>query len=194
MGLRIGNVSNIDETTLIIAPTVVDAAFDANDCERALKAAELIPQNVVELDFDDERLGVFSMSVIPYNDDTAWLYGKVYDLAISANEVAYKFDPLDMVEHILYMDYYVGCYLSWHLDLGHNIPHAGRKLSMIVNLNDSDDYRGGELEVMSSEPIGLTRSKGSCIFYPSYLKSKINPVMKGNKKILVAWFGGTNLK
>lgn len=194
MGLRIGMIADIDETTLAIAPSIADSAFDKNDCERALKVAELIPSKVVHLDFDDEKLGVFNMSVIPYNDETAWLYGKVYDLATSANEEAYKFDPLDMVEQIVYMDYYVGCYLSWHIDLGHNSPHAGRKLSMIINLNDSDDYRGGDLQVMSSDSIETTRSKGSCIFYPSYLKSKITPVMKGNKKILVAWFGGTNLK
>jgi len=118
MGLRIGNVSDIDETTLVIAPSIADSAFDKNDCERALKAAEIIPSKVVHLDFDDEKLGVFNMSVIPYTDETAWLYGKVYDLAISANEEVYKFDPLDMVEHIVYMDYYVGCFLDWHYNLG----------------------------------------------------------------------------
>jgi PKHD-type hydroxylase len=194
MGLRIGEYGDIDESTLAISPVIADTAFDNNDCERALKAAEIIPSRVVTMDVDKEKLYIFNSTFIPYNDETAWLYGKVYDLAISANEEVYKFNPLDMVEHIVYMDYYVGCFLDWHLDLGQEAPHAGRKLTMIINLNDSDDYRGGDLQIMSSDIVEVTRSKGSCIFYPSYLKSKIRPVTKGNKKILVAWFGGTNFK
>jgi hypothetical protein len=193
MGLRIGEQIDI-ETTLAISPAIADTAFDKNDCERVLKITDEIPTTVAELNFDNQKLGIFSMSVIPYTDDTAWLYGKVYDLALSANDEAYKFDPLDMVEHIVYMDYYVGCYLGWHIDLGQEAPHVGRKLTMIVNLNNSDDYRGGDLQIMSSDAVDTTRSKGCCIFYPSYLRSKISPVTKGNKKILIAWFGGTNLK
>jgi PKHD-type hydroxylase len=61
-----------------------------------------------------------------------------------------------------------------------------RKLSMSILLND--DYEGGEFEFYPN--VKLSPKKSDAIIFPSYMLHRVNPVTKGIRYSLVAWFVG----
>ena len=69
-----------------------------------------------------------------------------------------------------------------------------RKLSLIIQLCDENDYEGGELEVeinaRDNKPKIATRKIGSMIFFPSYLLHRITPVTSGHRYSLTSWLSG----
>jgi|LauGreSBDMM110SN_4_FD.fasta_scaffold00908_2 PKHD-type hydroxylase len=131
---------------------------------------------------------------IPYTDEWSWLYGRVYDLALWANGEAFKFEPLDFTEPIMYCEWESGDHFDWHVDIGDIHPYSSRKLAVTVQLSDSDDYRGGNLEFASSPNpeywYTVSRAAGSVVIYPTYLTHRITPVTSGVRKSLVFWLGG----
>jgi PKHD-type hydroxylase len=133
-------------------------------------------------------------SWIPYTDEWAWLYGRLYDLVLWVNEDGFKFDPLDFTEPIMYCEWSVGDHFDWHVDIGDVHPFSSRKLAVSVQLSESDDYRGGDLEfAVTPNPqhwYTVSRTAGSVIVYPAYLTHRIQPITSGIRKSLVFWVGG----
>lgn len=192
MGLRIGEFP-IEENNFLLQPVVAESAFDKEDLTKVITAIDLesVPKKSISLGDND---GKFTISFIPYIDDNAWVYGKLYDLALEVNEQTYKYDNIEMFEHIVYMELDPGDFINSHFDIGNEFPHNSRKIAVVVNLSASDDYRGGNFKIHSSIDITTSRSVGDCTFFPAYLKNEVETVTKGKKKILVAWFGGTSFK
>jgi PKHD-type hydroxylase len=70
-----------------------------------------------------------------------------------------------------------------------------RKISLVVQMSDPEDYEGGSLELNTGGPIvEPTKTKGSVIIFPSYLLHRVTPVTSGLRKSLVLWAGGSSLK
>jgi PKHD-type hydroxylase len=68
-----------------------------------------------------------------------------------------------------------------------------RKLSITIQLSDSDDYEGGNfiLDRQYQQPDSKDlRTKGTILVFPSPIKHKVTPVTKGIRKSLVAWVEG----
>lgn len=192
MGLRIGEFPE-EENNFLLHPVVAEGAFDKSDLTKVLEAIDLesVPKKAITLGNDD---GKFIISFVPYVDDNAWVYGKLYDLALEANEQTFKFDNIEMFEHIVYMELNPGDFINSHIDLGNEFPHNSRKIAVVINLSASDDYRGGDFNIQSTVDITTSRSAGDCTFFPAYLKNEVTPVTKGKRKILVAWFGGQSFR
>jgi PKHD-type hydroxylase len=73
------------------------------------------------------------------------------------------------------------------------IPFSSRRLGAIVNLSGSDDYRGGNLEFMTSnKPYSVSRVIGTCVVSPSYLLRRTELVTSGKKRVLIAWINSPN--
>lgn len=130
----------------------------------------------------------------PEMDKTEWIYDKLISMALRANFDMWKFDLhsiKDSIQYTEYTDEDTGGY-DWHIDLG-AYPNNHRKVSISIQLSDSDDYEGGDLEFMTSalSPIKAPREKGTVIMFPSYLLHRVTPVTKGTRKSLVLWVGGT---
>lgn len=187
--LHIGKHIELPET-LPTAPTSAEQAFDPGDCARVIE--EVLKGKINT--YEPEHFGRFHGTFIPYSDDTAWIYGKLYDLALEMNKEAYSFDPLDMVECIWYYEFGKGDNINWHTDIGVGSPFSGRKLTLILNLSASDDYRGGQLVFNNGEIMAASRAQGTVTAFPGYLVNSTEEVTSGVKKILVAWFGGENLR
>jgi PKHD-type hydroxylase len=131
---------------------------------------------------------------IPYTDEWAWLYGRLYDMVLWVNEEGYKFEPLDFTEPIMYCEWSDGDHFDWHVDIGDVHPFSSRKLAVSVQLSESDDYRGGDLEFAATPNpqhwYTVSRAAGSIIIYPAYLTHRIQPITSGTRKSLVFWLGG----
>ena len=187
--IDIGNHKNLD-LVAPITPSCIEEGVDAEDCRKILE----ITSNLSLDTFEPENHGKFQGSYVPYDDKSAWAYGRMYDLALKINEEMYKFDNLDMVEHMWYYEFSNEDCLDWHCDIAMGSPFSGRKLVAILNLSSSDEYRGGQLVINNGELLTTSRSLGTVTAFPGYVVNTVEKVSSGTKKILVAWFGGGNFR
>ncbi len=128
------------------------------------------------------------------NSKTDWIYNKIVDMAIEAN-TTWEFDLHSIIDSIQYTEYYEGGgHYDWHVDIGpQNISH--RKVSVTIQLSDSDEYEGGELELWTGNGYHvMPRGKGVSTFFPSFTMHRVTPVTKGTRKSLVLWIGGGHYK
>ena len=93
--------------------------------------------------------------------------------------------------------YEKGGKFDWHIDIA--AKTSTRKLAFTLQLSDPKDYEGGDLEIfcgdtMNSEKNKFKLERGYAVFFASFLIHRVMPVIKGNRKSLVMWFGGTSLK
>jgi len=84
---------------------------------------------------------------------------------------------------------------KWHMDsFLHSAPRSfDRKLSVIIQLSDSDDYEGGDFLLdpgLEGPPPEEMRKKGTIFIFPSFLKHCVTPVTSGTRKSLVSWIEG----
>lgn len=74
-----------------------------------------------------------------------------------------------------------------------NDPYYHRKLSCIIQLSDPKDYDGGQVEITdavfppSKEELN---QQGTIIFFPTILRHMVQPVTRGTRYSIVAWFEG----
>ena len=80
-------------------------------------------------------------------------------------------------------------FYNWHTDFAPIRPL--RKLSISIQLSRSEDYEGGDLELMYGiEPQKLDRTRGAFIVFPSFMLHRVTPVTRGTRWSLVAWILG----
>ena len=67
---------------------------------------------------------------------------------------------------------------------------------MTIQLSDGSEYDGGDFDSYDIRPDmdktsrGMMKNKGTAFIFPSTLHHKVNPVTRGVRKSLVAWFFG----
>lgn len=117
----------------------------------------------------------------------------LYEFVDIANRNAFKvsiFKKAD-IQYTEYCSKEKGHY-DWHHDIDWNaFVGTDRKLSVTVQLSDAEEYSGGDFtfgEVVC--PDQKLKDKGTVLVFPSYLRHKVEPVTKGKRKSLVAWFQG----
>lgn len=130
-----------------------------------------------------------------YDNTTEYLYKRCKDLAINANKNMWNFHVTTIKDNLQFSEYTAdpegrnGQY-DWHMDFGTGTAST-RKISMSIQLSDSSDYEGGDLEFMVHRNIiKAPRNKGDVIFFPSYITHRITPVTSGIRNSLVTWFHG----
>lgn len=125
-----------------------------------------------------------------------WLFDRLMNYIGIANEEMWGFDLHGLTDSIQYTEYdgsEEGFY-NWHIDIGTK-ELSLRKISLVVQLSDPDEYEGGHLEIkQGSGESRPTKTKGSVIIFPSYLLHRVTPVTSGTRKSLVLWAGGSSLK
>lgn len=148
-------------------------------------------------DADISAIRESKVSWVGLNPDTEWIYDRLAFVARSLNGQFYKFDLYGFNEDLQYTTYKgdESGHYTWHLDTGATNDSAPRKLSMVLQLSDPEDYEGGDLEVFSSpNPTKVTRKKGMVTAFPSYMLHRVSPVTKGVRKTLVVWVCGPAFK
>jgi PKHD-type hydroxylase len=61
---------------------------------------------------------------------------------------------------------------------------------MTVQLSDPSEYEGGLFKIENQEIPLWYREKGTVMVFPSYLRHRVEPVTRGVRRSLVAWFEG----
>merc|ERR1712130_546454 len=81
---------------------------------------------------------------------------------------------------------------NWHQDTGVYGKTAKRTLSAVVQLSPPDDYEGGRLQVRNYQYriVEPPRTRGSIVFFRSFLIHRVTPVTKGVRRSLAIWIEG----
>ena len=163
-------------------------------------------------------------------DGSNWVSGFVWYYIMKANRENFMYDieGIDCNE-IQYTEYQKGQYYDWHIDDDINrcmvndkvLDSAGnhgenlailngeyiRKLSFSIQLSDSEDYEGGELEFKANnyrsekrgdftldESFFAPKKKGTIIIFDSRTQHRVCEVKSGVRKSLVGWVVGPRWK
>jgi PKHD-type hydroxylase len=120
----------------------------------------------------------------------------LWEFVSRVNAERYGFDVWNVAD-LQYTEYHAeneGHY-DWHTDdsICTGEPRFKcRKLSVIVQLSDPKDYRGGQFEMQNISLPNEIKEKGTILVFPSWEWHRITPVRHGVRKSLVAWFEGPN--
>lgn len=149
--------------------------------------------------FSDNDNSVRSSSVkwIPKTPEWEWLYQRLMDYATEANNALWGFDLISAPELIQYTEYYDSAngHYDWHQDIGPGIGSL-RKVSITVQLSDTDEYEGGDLEIWQGgqSVLQAPRGAGNVVIFPSYMMHRVKKVTKGTRRSFVLWVGGQHYK
>ena len=148
----------------------------------------------------DERYRKSIISWIPFAKAVP-IYQVIKNWMEVTNTNYFDFDTVQLSEQGQYAEYHKGGFYNWHMDSNTEMSAMPtvRKISMTLLLNDSKDYEGGDLEIFCGDTMNSKKNKfklerGYAVFFASFLLHRVMPIIKGNRKSLVMWFGGTPLK
>jgi PKHD-type hydroxylase len=138
-----------------------------------------------------------SIKWIPKTQEWNWLYEKLMALTKQANDTLWNFDLISATEAIQYTEYYDSAegHYDWHQDIGPGTSSL-RKVSITVQLSDSDEYEGGDLELWQGGSALHTAPRGAGVtfIFPSYMMHRVTKVTKGTRRSFVLWVGGQHYR
>jgi PKHD-type hydroxylase len=123
------------------------------------------------------------------------MYKDIERIMKTTNGNHFGFDGMTISEMAQYTEYPEGGFYEWHVDNDVSFTHEPpvRKISMTCLLSPESEFEGGDLEL--GKPGNVAKLKqGHAIFFASFLNHRVTPVLKGNRKSLVMWFGGPPFK
>ena len=148
-----------------------------------------------------------------------WVGGFMWHYIERANRENFLYDIRNIDdESIQYTQYSMGEFYGWHNDAGianqykpQSVGNNGldiasdfinekceliRKLSIVIQLSDSDDYTGGNLQLLdeSGKSYFAPRKKGTVIVFDSRTQHRVLKVKSGVRKSLVGWVVGPRWK
>lgn len=144
----------------------------------------------------DESYRKSSISWVPVNNETLWMYQKLTDCVKEANIAHFQYD-LTKIEKLQFTSY-IGNkneFYSPHLDISTGFLVENRKLTFVLQLSDPNDYGGGILKLHTGkEPHSIKKEKGLITFFPSHTLHECTPVTSGHRFTLVGWVHGPKLR
>jgi len=175
-------------------------------CDEFIRIGQSEPKINASMGTDDKNQKVNNsyrksiISWIPFAK-TVSIYQVIRKWMEVINNNYFGFDTVQLSEHGQYAEYSKGGFYNWHMDSNiemANMPTV-RKISMTLLLSDPKDFEGGELELFCGDTLDSEKNKfklkrGYAVFFASFLLHRVMPVIKGNRKSLVMWFGGSPLR
>ena len=135
---------------------------------------------------------------IPHLKEWDWLFEKIIKYVQDINKKSYNFNLSTLYENIQYTEYssdYKGHY-GWHMDINGDYPFNLRKISVSIQLSSPDEYEGGDLEIFNGTkldtPFIVPKTRGTICIFPSFLLHRVTPIIKGTRRSLVVWVGGSH--
>lgn len=177
--------------------------IDKATCEKIINDSKLIPEQdgiigggvngVVNNEVRRSKVRFISSE----DSRFTYLFDILWKTAIQANRDFFNIHitRLNFVQVAEYDAAYLGEYkvhqdVFWTND--NEDPTHHRKLSCVINLSDPESYVGGNLELVhtGTQLDKDTELQGSIIYFPSLFMHKANPVIRGTRYSVAAWFEG----
>jgi PKHD-type hydroxylase len=129
---------------------------------------------------------------LPMNPE-GWPYTYILEIIKHANEMKYNFDLSGFmnIDSPMLMKYSKKDHYDWHIDVGAGL--SNRKLSFTIQLTDSDEYEGGDIEFLGIKTkTEEFRKKGTIVIFPSFIPHRVTPIKKGVRHAIVGWVHGNS--
>lgn len=127
------------------------------------------------------------------SNESRWIFDKFSYLVGKVNYDHFMLD-IDGFDSFQYTKYKNKQHYNWHFDTQLDYSNWERKISATVLLSDPEKYNGGEFELVTNgnieEPLSIKPSKGSVVFFASWMPHRVAPVKSGVRRSLVAWVMG----
>jgi len=142
----------------------------------------------------DTKTRTSHISWIPFKK-MGEMYQDIEKIMKRTNGNHFGFDGMQITEQAQYTEYPEGGFYDWHVDNDINMEHEPpvRKISMTCLLSPENEFEGGDLELIKKNN-SVKLKQGQAIFFASFIRHRVAPVTRGNRKSLVMWFGGTPFK
>ena len=156
------------------------------------------PTPIYILDIKDKNLNAQLekdvISWIPFKK-MGDMYKDIESVMKQSNGNHFGFNGMTLTEYAQYTEYPEGGFYDWHVDNDVSMAHEPpvRKISMTCLLSPESEFEGGDLELMKEGKIAKIK-QGHAIFFASFIRHRVTPVIRGTRKSLVMWFGGTPFK
>jgi predicted 2-oxoglutarate/Fe(II)-dependent dioxygenase YbiX len=179
--------ANDDSCTVLTAPILSE-----KECDVITEKIEPeLWQTSQTMGEPNDKIRVCKQQVLPINPQ-GWPHKHIDEFSKQANK-KYKFDISGFLNNDipLILKYEKGEKYDWHIDTGRGL--SNRKLSFIIQLSDSKDYTGGDVEFLNTKvQKEAFRQKGQCIIFPSFLPHRISQIKKGTRLSIVGWIHGNS--
>ena len=146
--------------------------------------------------FEDKTYDKYRSCMVHYPKDSSIISRIGRNYFHSLNNQFWNYDLKNNFEFQL-IKYDIGGNYNWHCDYG-IAPKRGlsRKLSMSIQLTPSEEYHGGELQVVDygNHTLTIPGDLGTVIAFDSKLPHKVWPVVWGQRISLVGWANGPRLR
>lgn len=173
------------------------AALSDVECDAIIKRAALYDQQSATVGFaqgqrSDQAYRSSTISWLDVHRDKD-IADRLMQFVQSSNRTNFGIDIVGLFD-LQYTEYHgraQGKY-DWHHDvwLESNRPFD-RKLSVVAQLSEPDDYEGGAFEFFGVQQPGATFApRGSLLIFPSFLQHRVLPVTRGMRRSLVSWIEG----
>tara|TARA_R110002073_G_scaffold281869_1_gene446118 strand:- start:1 stop:588 length:588 start_codon:yes stop_codon:yes gene_type:complete len=177
--------------------------FTPEQCQMIINAGRAEPKQDASVGNDkkgikggviDTKTRTSHISWIPFKK-TPEMYKDIENIMKITNGNHFGFDGMQITEMAQYTEYPEGGFYDWHIDNDVNFAHEPpvRKISMTLLLSPENEFEGGDLELMKGGKIAKLK-QGHAIFFASFIRHRVTPVIRGHRKSLVMWFGGTPFK
>ena len=176
--------------------------FTPEQCQLIINAGRAEPKKDAEVGNGkgikggviDTKTRTSHISWIPFKKMPE-MYKNIEKIMKATNGNHFGFDGMTITEMAQYTEYPEGGFYDWHVDNDVNMQYEPpvRKISMTLLLSPESEFEGGDLELMSEGKI-VKLKQGQAIFFASFIRHRVKPVIRGNRKSLVMWFGGTPFK
>ena len=176
--------------------------FTPEQCQMIINAGRSEPKINASVGSDkgikggviDTKTRTSHISWIPFKKMKE-MYKDIEKIMKATNSNHFGFDGMQLTEMAQYTEYPEGGFYEWHVDNDVNFQHEPpvRKISMTCLLSPENEFEGGDLELVK-EGQRASLKQGHAIFFASFIRHRVSPVIRGNRKSLVMWFGGTPFK
>ena len=173
--------------------------FTPKQCQMIIQAGRSEPKNDAEVGNNkgikggviDTKTRTSHISWIPFKKMVE-MYQNIEKIMKQTNGNHFGFDNMQITEMAQYTEYPEGGFYDWHIDSDLNCQNEPpvRKISMTCLLSPENEFEGGDLELMSENKVAKIK-QGHAVFFASFIRHRVAPVIRGNRKSLVMWFGGT---
>ncbi len=180
-------------------------ALTPTQCDRVIAAAEILEVDDASLEtpegstHPDSAIRRSRTAWMAPTAENWWIYERLAAVIERSNR-SYGFDIGGFDEDLQYTVYdEPGAFYTWHQD-GLDATVAHRKLSVVVQLSEPDDYVGAGLEFLevaddydndrAVDYADRSRARGAAIVFPSFEYHRVRPLERGIRRSLVAWVSG----
>ena len=173
------------------------SALTAAECDAIVKRADFYADQSATVGFADSSRSdqAYRSSIVRWFDPLREkdIIDRLMQFVAASNRTNFGADIVAPYE-VQFTEYHAtqqGKY-DWHQDVWLESSRPfDRKLSVVVQLSDPEEYEGGAFEFFCVAQPGATFApRGSMLIFPSFLQHRVLPVTAGVRRSLVTWVEG----